>query len=834
MSDLPELTQIGHYLIKGLLRHGTSADSYFAENASMRSQKVLLRVLLPETASDPAFVRSFMEEARIAARLDHNCIASVLDLKDDGERIYAVLEFIEGLELNELLERFGPPPPEVAAAIMREVCSALEHAHGKSILHRRLRPRLIKVTPEGGVKVLGFGLRERESFLQSAVMPDALREELYRPAEQVREEPQDVRGDLYTLAVIMYELLTQRLPFDTIPGPAGKAAPRKPPSIYEGNPLVPAAFGRLIERMLSERREDRPADAGEARRALDDLLDEYRVMHSSDLLQLYLGNPPDYTEQARRRSVEYMVRDAERLSKGSEAERRAAIEELERVLAAEPGHKQAQSLVRKLKPASDPGRGASTTGKSVPPAPSPFAATPAADFDPNKTIFDAPGSDPAPSRPSPRPPAGPVLRTGTPNPKPALAAVPPPKSEPKAAPAPASSSAGRTRPSDGYSAASTPRGAAPASAEAEPEDRMRKLLVGGGIAVGVLAIVLTLFVWRPWAPKQGGFVESGMLPADSTLRLDVETNPPGALVTLPGTGESRVSPTWFENLKPGQTRVHVALSGYLTRDTVLDLAIGAPGSLRLDLISATAGACTLFVAVNPRAEQVLVDGLPATMVDSASWFMPVEAGTHAVDVTATGFEKWSKTRAAKITEGVNGRVSVTLKPAALEPVAADTPGAGLIGSVTVSTTGSTPWTVSDGTKVTVECEPEAQLVVDGVTYPSLVKRADLSMGPGEHRFRFVHPDYKEAVQFKKLKAGQKSEKVKQDFRTGQGILSISAGATGLQVFLNGKFKGYTPVVVREVKPGRCQVELRDKAGKTVIATKDVIVENSSRPIDVKF
>ena len=178
MSDL---TQLGHYVIKGLLRHGRSADSYFAENAVMRSQKVLLRVLHPDTASDPSFVRSFMEEARIAARLDHNCIASVLDLKDDGERIYAVLEFIEGLELNELLERFGPPPPEVAAAIMREVCSALEHAHGKSILHRRLRPRLIKVTPEGGVKVLGFGLRERESTLVSAFAPDVLREELYRP-----------------------------------------------------------------------------------------------------------------------------------------------------------------------------------------------------------------------------------------------------------------------------------------------------------------------------------------------------------------------------------------------------------------------------------------------------------------------------------------------------------------------------------------------------------------------------------------------------------------------------------------------------------------------------
>ena len=830
MSDLPELTQIGHYLIKGLLRHGTSADSYFAENASMRSQKVLLRVLLPETASDPAFVRSFMEEARIAARLDHNCIASVLDLKDDGERIYAVLEFIEGLELNELLERFGPPPPEVAAAIMREVCSALEHAHGKSILHRRLRPRLIKVTPEGGVKVLGFGLRERESFLQSAVMPDALREELYRPAEQVREEPQDVRGDLYTLAVIMYELLTQRLPFDMIPGPAGKTAPRKPPSIFEKNPLVPAAFGRLLERMLSERREDRPADAGEVRRALDDLLDEYRVMHSSDLLQLYLGNPPDYTEQARRRSVEYMVRDAERLSKGSEAERRAAIEELERVLAAEPGHKQAASLVRKLKPSSDPGRGASTTGKSVPSAPSsslPAAAPPAEDFDPNKTLFEAPGSSPEPFRSSPRPAA---------TPKPKLAPVPTPaaKSEPRAVPAAASSVGGRARPGGHPAAASTPRAAAPAPADDEREKKLRGMLVGGGIAVAVLTLVLTLFVWRPWAPKQGGFVETGMLPADSTLRLDVETNPPGALVTLPGTGESRVSPTWFENLKPGETRVHVALSGYLTRDTVLDLAVGVPGSLRLDLISATAGACTLFVAVTPRAVEVLVDGLPATTVDSMAWFMPVEPGTHSVDVTSAGFEKWSKTRAAKITAGSSGRVSVTLKPAASESLGTEAPGAVAGGSVTVLNPTGAPWAYPNGTKVTVECEPEATLVVDGVTYPSLVKRADLSMGPGEHRFRFVHPDYKEAVQFKKFKAGDKSEKVKQDFRTGEGILSISAGSTGLQVFVRGKFRGYTPIVVREVKPGRCQVELRDKSGKTVIATKDVIVENSSKPIEVRF
>ena len=75
---------------------------------------------------------------------------------------------------------------------------------------------------------------------------------------------------------------------------------------------------------------------------------------------------------------------------------------------------------------------------------------------------------------------------------------------------------------------------------------------------------------------------------------------------------------------------------------------------------------------------------------------------------------------------------------------------------------------------------------------------------------------------------------RQDFRIGSGILSVSAQSTGLQVFVRGKFRGYTPLVVREVETGRCQVELRDKAGKNVLGTKEVIVSNSSVPVDVRF
>lgn len=350
-------------------------------------------------------------------------------------------------------------------------------------------------------------------------------------------------------------------------------------------------------------------------------------------------------------------------------------------------------------------------------------------------------------------------------------------------------------------------------------------------AVALAALAFTLFVWRPWAPAPLPVEDYVATPADTTLRLDVDTVPEGAQVLLPATGETRVSPTWFENLRPGQTRVRVALAGYLAIDTTLDLERGQPGSLHLELVSVSSLACTLFVAVNPHADQVLVDGLPATMADSSSWFMAVDPGTHSVEVTADGYEKWSNTRAAKVAAGGKSIVRVTLRPGLSEPVPTET----LAPPPVATAARDKPWLVADGSKVTVECEPEAQLWVDGVLYPTLVKRADLFMEPNrEHRFRFVHPDYLEAVQIKKVRKG-KTEHVRQDFRIGSGILSVSSKqGGGFQVFVRGKFRGYAPVIVRDVDTGRCQVELRDKDGKAVLGTKEVIVSNSSVPIEIKF
>ncbi len=807
-------TQIGHYLIKELLRQGRSADSYMGENATIRSQKVLLRVLHPETSKDPALVREFMDEVRTAAKLDHNCIASVLDLKDDGERVYAVLEYIDGMDLADLVARHGPPPPEVAVAIMHEVCSALEHAHGKGVLHRHLRPRHIKLTPEGGVKVLGFGLSEHGNLMQSVVMPDAMRDELYRPAEQVREQAEDARTDLYLLGVIIYELLTLRLPFESFVGPASTGAGRKAAPVHSLNPLVPTSFSRLLERLLSERREDRPADAGSVRRALDDLLDAYRVMHSTDVLRGFLGNPVGYVERARPVALASLLRDAESLAKGGEADRRAALEELERLLAEDPRNNAAQSLVRRLRPgSSDPGpvpaaapQAAAPPAAAMPPA---AAAPPAEPYDPNKTVIMVPGEKPPvaprpvvsvpPPPPPPAPPSPPAVLDRTLPPMPPAPPPPPVPTPPRPTPS------------------------APASGP-----NLKPILIAGAAVIVVLILAVVLLVLKPWETKTVATGEP-VAPADGTtadsLTLRVETTPSGAMVLLPGSGQAHPSPAEFSGLPAGDTRVRVTLAGYQTCDTILSLSAGA-APLRFALNKAAALGCTLFVAVHPGAEQVIIDGLPATPVDSTSWFMPVAPGTHSVDVSAPGYERWNRVKGARVVAGANARLAVSLVPLPTAPTASPSTPAPAAG-------GDKPWLVPGGVKVTIESVPEATLYVDGVQYPTLVKSTDLSVAPGEHRFRFVHPDYVEAVKTKKVKDGQKGVKVRQDFTVGTGILSIYA-KPGLKVYVRDKFEGYPNLVVREVKPGKCVVEIRDKDGVKVLGSKEVMVQNSSVPVEVRF
>jgi len=279
---------LGSYTVLEHLRQSGFTDTYLGEHTIMRTQRVLLRVLRPDAS--PEFVEAFQAAARRAARLHHNCIASVIDLQRDQDRIFTVLEHVAGRDLDQLRQGPVPPPPEVVAVLMRELFRGLEHAHGQGVWHGRLRPRMVRVDDEGRLKILGFGVQS-DGVLVDVSTSVVQREPLYRSPEQVRGEAEDGRTDLYSAGVIFFELLAGRVPFDAPPREDDAPDARVPPPLRAANPFVPAPLAALIEQLLADRREARPASAGAVRLRLEEILEEMGVGSGADLVRRFLLHP---------------------------------------------------------------------------------------------------------------------------------------------------------------------------------------------------------------------------------------------------------------------------------------------------------------------------------------------------------------------------------------------------------------------------------------------------------------------------------------------------------------------------------------------------------------
>ncbi|HTR96733.1 MAG TPA: serine/threonine-protein kinase [Candidatus Acidoferrales bacterium] len=282
---------LGSYTILEPLRRSGYTETYLAEHTIMRAQRVVLRVLRPE--APPEFVESFQATARRSAKLHHDCIASVIDLQRDQDRVFTVLEYVAGRDLAQLREARGTPPPDVAAALMYDVFRGLEHAHGHDLRHGRLRPRLIRVSDEGKLKILGFGV-ETDATVVGVPAEELAHEEHYRSPEQRSGAPEDARTDLYSAGVIFFELLAGHLPFAALPGEGDAADARVPPPLRAGNPTLPAPLAALIEQLLADRRDARPANARVVRTRLEEILETLHVTSGPDVVRRFLF-PADAT-----------------------------------------------------------------------------------------------------------------------------------------------------------------------------------------------------------------------------------------------------------------------------------------------------------------------------------------------------------------------------------------------------------------------------------------------------------------------------------------------------------------------------------------------------------
>ncbi|MHB8189480.1 MAG: Stk1 family PASTA domain-containing Ser/Thr kinase [Ferrimicrobium sp.] len=280
MTDAPQQAQYGaRYQPNRKIARGGMADVFEAHDLLL-DRSVALKVLFSELSTNATFVERFRREAQAAAALAHPNIVSVYDWGPANGTYYIVMELITGTTLAEVIRESGQVQSGRAAAIGADVALALAFAHRHGVVHRDIKPSNVLIADDGSVKVADFGIARAVTNDEDLTQTGAvLGTATYISPEQAKGDDLDGRSDLYSLGVVLYEMVTGVPPF-VGESPIAVAykhvteAVRPPRQL---NPLVPAGLEAIIMRCLQKDRSRRYADAGELRADLVRLLDDRPV-----------------------------------------------------------------------------------------------------------------------------------------------------------------------------------------------------------------------------------------------------------------------------------------------------------------------------------------------------------------------------------------------------------------------------------------------------------------------------------------------------------------------------------------------------------------------------
>jgi len=245
------------YVIKRKLGSGGMADVYLAEDQEL-GRRVALKLLNDRHAADDQFVERFRREAQSAAGLNHPNIVSIFDRGRAEGTYYIAMEYLDGRTLKELLVRNGPTPIPIAIDYARQILGALSFAHRNGIIHRDIKPHNIVVGGDGRLKVTDFGIA-RSGASQMTEAGSIVGTAQYLSPEQARGAPVDPRSDLYSLGIVLYEMLTGNVPFtgDTPVEIAMKHLSQIPEPPSKLRPEVPHDLDAVVMRALSKEPDQR-------------------------------------------------------------------------------------------------------------------------------------------------------------------------------------------------------------------------------------------------------------------------------------------------------------------------------------------------------------------------------------------------------------------------------------------------------------------------------------------------------------------------------------------------------------------------------------------------
>ncbi|MGW1742863.1 Stk1 family PASTA domain-containing Ser/Thr kinase [Nocardia sp. NPDC001965] len=228
-------------------------------------RQVAIKVMDPKFAGDPQFLSRFEFEARAVAGLKHSSLVEVYDQGIDGDYPFLVMELVQGGTLRELLRERGPMPPHAVRAVAEPVLAAIGVAHDAGLVHRDVKPENVLISDSGDVKIADFGLVRAVAAANTTSASVILGTAAYLSPEQVTSGSADSRSDVYAFGILIFELLTGRVPFtgDNSLSIAYQRVENDVPSPSEFIAGVPPEFDRLVARATAREPGHRFADAGE-------------------------------------------------------------------------------------------------------------------------------------------------------------------------------------------------------------------------------------------------------------------------------------------------------------------------------------------------------------------------------------------------------------------------------------------------------------------------------------------------------------------------------------------------------------------------------------------
>ena len=342
---------VGHILDKYELLEevgqGGMAVVYRGLDRSLQ-REVAVKVLHRHLASHKEARERFEREAHAVAKLHHENILEIFDFSgNSSSESYIVTEFIQGPTLRQFINDHQIGYPEIGALITAQVCKALTHAHGMGILHRDVKPENIMIGAGGVVKLMDFGIAQMVDLQRMTVTGQLLGSLAYMSPEHVRGNPLDFRTDVFSVGILLYQLVTGELPFRG----------RNPHEIlkriaecqykpaHQVNPMVGRELTQIIGRALAREPDDRYPDISEMSSALSDYLEDCGLGDHPRELGQYFAAPASYELALKARLIDALTRRGLALV---DENRSLALEKFNRVLTIDPDHPEVLRIVDRM------------------------------------------------------------------------------------------------------------------------------------------------------------------------------------------------------------------------------------------------------------------------------------------------------------------------------------------------------------------------------------------------------------------------------------------------------------------------------------------------------